>query len=82
MRTTIDIDEDVLQAAKELAALRKTTAGKILSELARLALRPPADTPAVRNGVPVLPPRDGEGPVTMATVNRLRDGDDDEVISK
>ena len=35
MRTTLDIDDDVLLAAKELAAAQVTTAGKVLSELAR-----------------------------------------------
>src|SRR5437763_564079 len=38
MRTTLDIDSDVLQGAKELAEHRRTTAGKILSELARNGL--------------------------------------------
>ena len=40
MQTTLDIDPDVLQAAKELAEHRGTTAGKVLSELARNALAP------------------------------------------
>jgi hypothetical protein len=40
MRTTLDIDEDVLETAKELAARRGTTAGRVLSELARSALAP------------------------------------------
>ena len=35
MRTTLDIDLDVLETAKELAARRGTTAGQIISELAR-----------------------------------------------
>ena len=39
MRTTLDIDEDVLETAKELAAKRGTTAGRVLSELARSAWR-------------------------------------------
>jgi|tagenome__1003787_1003787.scaffolds.fasta_scaffold20665559_2 hypothetical protein len=74
MRTTLDIDEDVLQAAKELAASRKSTTGKILSELARKALEPPQRTVTrYRNGVPLLPPKQGERPVTMAIVNSLRD---------
>jgi hypothetical protein len=73
MRTTLDIDEDVLQVAKEIAALRKTTAGKVLSELARKGLRPSDDAPTVRNGVPLLPPREGEKPVSMEVVNRFRD---------
>jgi hypothetical protein len=75
MRTTLDIDDDVLQAAKELATLRKTTAGKMLSELARQALRPPEEAPLVRNGVALLPERPDEKPVNSELVNRLRDLD-------
>jgi len=73
MRTTLDIDQDVLQIAKEMAALRKTTAGKVLSDLARQGLRPPDVTPSTRNGVPLLPPRPDERPVSMELVNKLRD---------
>jgi hypothetical protein len=73
MRTTLDIDEDVLQAAKELAMARKSTAGKVLSELARKALKPSRRTTAHRHGVPLLPPRPGERPVTLATVSSLHE---------
>jgi hypothetical protein len=38
MRTTLDIDDDILQAVKELARAEGKTAGKMLSELARSAL--------------------------------------------
>jgi len=73
VRTTLDIDDDVLQAAKELADHRKTTAGKVLSDLARQALEP-TSRHAVRNGVPLLPrPRRGRAKATMQLVNRLRD---------
>lgn len=73
MRTTLDIDEDVLQAAKELADVRGLTAGKVLSELARLGLSRPARG-TERNGVPLLPHRrpDAAKP-TMKLVNELRD---------
>ena len=37
MRTTLDIDDDILAAAKERAAAQKTTAGKIIS-ISALAL--------------------------------------------
>lgn len=73
MRTTLDLDEDVLEAAKELATARNTTAGRVISDLARQALdaRP---RHAQRNGVPLLPPRPaGSRRATMALVNRLRD---------
>ena len=72
MRTTLDIDEDVLGAAKALAATRKTTAGKVLSELARQALRPTGEE-EVLNGVPLLPPRPGAEPVTPEVVDQILD---------
>ena len=73
MRTTLEIDDDVLQAAKEIAANRSTTAGRVLSELARKALEP-AKAPRVRNGVPLITRRPkGSVRPTMALVNRLRD---------
>lgn len=73
MRTTLDIDADVLQAAKELAQHRGTTAGKVLSELARKGLAPKTRATA-RNGVPLLRRRPAGSPrPTLALVNRLRD---------
>ena len=44
MRTTLDIDDDVLQAAKELARRERKTAGRIVSELARRGLTEAKDT--------------------------------------
>ncbi|MEW5964409.1 MAG: antitoxin [Pseudomonadota bacterium] len=38
MRTTLDIDDDVLAAVKERARAEKRTAGEVLSDLARKAL--------------------------------------------
>lgn len=73
MRTTVDLDHDVLEAAKELAAAKGTTAGRILSDLVRQALdaRPRVTH---RNGVPLLPPRPkGSRRATMGLVNQLRD---------
>ena len=74
MRTTLDIDDDILQAAKEIAAVEGRTAGKVLSELARKGLMPSRQKVRVRNGVPLLPPRaPGEPKLTMKFVNDLRD---------
>jgi hypothetical protein len=74
MRTTLDIDDDVLQAAKEMAASRRSTAGKVLSELARQALQPARTAARLRNGVPLLPRRPSGAPrPTMKRVNQLRD---------
>ena len=74
MRTTLDLDEDVLQAVKELGVLQKKTAGQMLSELVRKALAPsPQSRARVRNGVPLLPSHPGAPIMTLADVNRLRD---------
>ena len=74
MRTTLDLDDDVLQAAKEIAESRHTTAGKIVSELVRKGLERPATAARVRNGVPLLPRRAAGAPrPTMKLVNGLRD---------
>jgi hypothetical protein len=73
MRTTLDIDDDVLQVAKELAVTRGSTAGRVLSDLARQALKPHRDV-RVRNGVPLLPARPTGAPrPTMRLINQLRD---------
>jgi hypothetical protein len=73
MRTTLDIDDDILQAVKEVASNRGTTAGRVVSELVRKALEPAEPSP-IRNGVPLLPRRPPGSPKpTMALVNSLRD---------
>jgi hypothetical protein len=74
MRTTLDLDEDVLQAAKELGEYYGKTAGQMLSELARKGLRPGGAGQKVRNGVPLLPRQPpGTRIMTMKRVNELRD---------
>ena len=73
MRTTLDLDEDVLQAAKELAAVHRVTTGKMVSDLVRKALKPAGPIPKIRNGVPLLPPRPDQRIMTMKLVNELRD---------
>jgi hypothetical protein len=73
MRTTLDLDLDILQAAKELASAKGSTLGKVVSELVRKALEAPRGA-RVRNGVPLLPRRPAGSPKpTMKLVNDLRD---------
>ncbi|HEX9370804.1 MAG TPA: hypothetical protein VF897_07345 [Roseiflexaceae bacterium] len=72
MRTTIDLEEDVLLAAKEIARRQGVSIGKALSDLARQALsRQEAGT--TRNGVPLFPVRPEAGVVTLELINQLRD---------
>ena len=72
MRTTLDIDDDVLFAAKEMAKRKGMSMGKALSNLARQALSRQAETPS-RNGVPLFPRQAEAGVVTLELVNQLRD---------
>jgi len=73
MRTTLAIDDDVLAAAKGLAAREHKSVGEVISALARQALRPPKARSGVRNGVPLLPVRAPVTPVTPELINQLRD---------
>lgn len=73
MRTTLSIDDDVLAAAKGLAALQNKTVGEVISEFTRNALRPNAQKSKSRNGVPLLSVRAGAAAVTPELVNQLRD---------
>ena len=74
MRTTLAIDDDILAAAKHLAERDRKTVGEVISLLARQGLaRASRGTKTERNGVPLLPRRRGETPVTLEIVNFLRD---------
>lgn len=83
MRTTLDIADDVLFAAKEIAQREKKPVGQIISDLARRAFAaPPANTPSppvmasdrlARYGITPLPSRGGL--VTNELINRLRDAE-------
>jgi hypothetical protein len=77
MRTTLDIDDAILSAAKEIARRRHTTAGAVISELARRALTQPLAEPlAASEPEPFFGfrPVPAEGRViSEETVERLRD---------
>ncbi len=77
MRTTLNIDDDVLRAARELARREKKTAGQVISELARQALAASlrgfgGEAKAVHGFRPF--PRRG-GLVTNELIDRLREED-------
>jgi hypothetical protein len=87
MRTTLDIDDDILQAVKELARAEGKTAGRVLSELARRALTQAPVTGFGEEATPMgyikkdgfyqLPNRDGVL-VTKEMVDRLIEEADEE----
>ena len=72
MRTTLDLDEDILGLVKQLAAERKESLGKVLSNLVRLSLLRQTTAP-VRNGIKLLEPLPGTATLTLEEINRLRD---------
>jgi len=72
MRTTLDIEDDVLLAAREIARQRGFSIGKVLSDLAREALTKQTSGTA-RHGVPLFPVQPDAGLVTLELVNQLRD---------
>jgi hypothetical protein len=78
MRTTLDIADDVLQAAKERARREKKTMGKVISELARSALTAPPRVLNTREqkatyGFGPFPKRGGI--VTNELIDKLREDD-------
>jgi len=76
VRTTIDLDEDILRAAKDLAEERSQSLGRILSDLARKGLQPSGQSLDTRNGVPLLPRKPGARPVTSQMVKDLLELED------
>jgi hypothetical protein len=74
MRTTLDIDDDLLAMAKDLARQRRATVGQVVSELIRNAVAP-RQPRRIRNGVPLFVPKRGAKKPNLELVNRLRDAD-------
>jgi hypothetical protein len=73
VRTTLDIDDDVVAAARELAASERRSLGSVISELARRGLTP-ARVDAVA-GLPVIRVPPGTPPITPDMVRRAIDED-------
>ncbi len=73
MRTTLDLDDDVVGAARELAAGQRRSLGSVISELARRGLTPArveAD-----GELPVIRVPAGTCPITPEMVRRALDED-------
>lgn len=73
MRTTLNIDDDLLAAARELAATQSKSVGEVISSLARRALRPAESAAKTRDGVPLLPVGPDTARVTSELVQQLRE---------
>jgi hypothetical protein len=73
MRTTLELDDDVVAAARELAAEERRSLGAVISQLARRGLTPAqveesGELPTIR--VPA-----GSPPITQEMVRRALDED-------
>lgn len=70
MRITLEIDEDIYRAARDIANRRRVALGKVLSDLARAALAGDSKE-ATRNGIPLFPVKPDGRPVTNDLIKRL-----------
>ena len=81
MRTTLDIDDDVLVAAKELARQKHLSAGQVVSQLLRKVLTGRSentlqDAGSTKHSVAGFRPFPaGKAVATNEAVNRLRDAE-------
>lgn len=76
MRTTLDIEDDILVAAKEMARREHLSAGQIISRLARLALTVRVDQQQSAPTVGGFRPLSARGAlVSNDQVNALRESE-------
>ena len=71
MRTNLNLDDDVLAAAKALAARQRKPLGEVISGLIRRAVEPPAQAATERNGIPLFPVSRGACHVTPEIVRDI-----------
>jgi hypothetical protein len=74
MRTTLNLDDDVLEILKEYAENRSVALGKAASELVRRGLSAPVQTRMVNGFVTVVLPADSPK-ITSEHVKRLIEDD-------
>jgi hypothetical protein len=73
VRTTLNIADDVLMAARELSAAERRPLGAVISELARRGLTPARVE--VDDGLPVIHVPSGTRPITPEMVRGALDED-------
>lgn len=74
MRTTLTIDDDVLERARAIADYERRSLGDVVSERLRKSFESPGPAVETWNGFPQLPKRGAV--VTMKMVNAARDEED------
>jgi hypothetical protein len=71
MRTTLNLDDDVLELARTVAIQQKRSLGEVVSGLIRRAVEPPKEPQAIRNGMPLFPVARVARRVTPEVVEQL-----------
>jgi hypothetical protein len=72
MRTTIDIEDDMLNAAKHLARARSVSLGRAVSDLMRRGIQTDRSSKD-DNGIPIFVVSPDSRPITLEDVKRLED---------
>jgi hypothetical protein len=73
VRTTLDLEDDLLAIARSMASHQRVSLGKAVSLLMRKGIEPSAQSTEVRNGLRVISRPAGATPVTLDIVNQLRE---------
>ena len=76
MRTTVAIDDDVLEAARKLAEARAQPLGRVVSDLMRRGLAIRQEYPAGDHVFPMFQVKEGSPPITLHDVKRDEDEPD------
>lgn len=76
MRTTVAIDDDVLDAARKLAVARGQSLGRVVSDLMRRGLAARTGYVSTEGGFPTFEVREDSPPITLEDVKRDEDDAD------
>ncbi len=75
MRTTLSIDDDLLEMAKARAKAERRTTGEVICGLLREGLKHERTPCRLVDGVPVYQSRPGARPMTLEQINALREAE-------
>jgi hypothetical protein len=73
MRTTLNVDDDALEAARKLAVTRGQPLGRVVSDLVRRGLRTRTTYSIEDDGFPVFRVAEDSPPITLEDVKRDED---------
>jgi hypothetical protein len=71
VRTTLNLDKDVLEAARAIAAQKNQSLGEVVSACVRRAIEPMRSGATRRNGIPLFPAGASARTVTPELVKEL-----------